>query len=69
MRADGAGASHGLLGWLTAQNHHRGRRVEYSIGFALTEALRQAIMMMPEKAWTPAIDTDGGSGPEATSPS
>ena len=37
IRADGAGASHGLLDWLTEQNQLRGRGVEYSIGFALTE--------------------------------
>jgi hypothetical protein len=34
--------------------------VQYSIGFALTEALRQAIMLVPEKVWTPALDADGG---------
>jgi hypothetical protein len=60
IRADGAGASHGLLDWLTDQNQIRGRRVEYSIGFALTEALRQAIMLVPEKVWEPALDADGG---------
>jgi hypothetical protein len=60
IRADGAGASHGLLDWLTEQNQIRGRRAEYSIGFALTEALRQAIMLVPEKVWTPALDADGG---------
>jgi hypothetical protein len=60
IRADGAGASHGLLDWLTDHNQVRGRRVEYSIGFALTEALRQAIMLVPEKVWEPALDADGG---------
>lgn len=60
VRADGAGASHGLLDWLTDQNQVRGRRVEYSIGFALTEAVRQAILLVPEKVWTPALDADGG---------
>jgi hypothetical protein len=34
--------------------------VEYSVGFALTEALRQAIMLVPETVWTPALDADGG---------
>ena len=29
-------------------------------GFAVTEALRQAIMLVPEKVWTPAFDADGG---------
>jgi hypothetical protein len=60
IRADGAGASHGLLDWLTEQNQIRGRRVDYSIGFALTEALRQAIMLVPATVWTPALDADGG---------
>jgi len=60
IRADGAGASHGLLDWLTEQNQIRGRRVQYSIGFALTEALRQAIMLVPATVWTPALDADGG---------
>ena len=60
IRADGAGASHRLLDWLTEQNQIRGRRVDYSIGFALTEALRQAIMLVPATVWTPALDADGG---------
>jgi hypothetical protein len=60
IRADGAGASHGLLEWLTGLNEVRGRRVEYSIGFGLTAALRQAIMLVPDKVWTPALDADGG---------
>lgn len=34
--------------------------MQYSIGFALTEALRQAIMLVPEKVWTPTPDADGG---------
>ncbi len=49
-----------MLNWLTGLNDVRGRQVEYSVGFALTEALRQAIMLVPEKVWTPALDVDGG---------
>ena len=60
IHVDGAGASHGLLDWLTEQNQRRGHRVQYSIGFALTEALRQAIMLVPATVWTPALDADGG---------
>jgi Transposase DDE domain group 1 len=60
IRADGADASHGLLDWLTEQNQLRGRRVDYSIGFALTEALRQAITVVLATVWTPALDADGG---------
>ena len=33
VRADGAGATHELLDWLTAQGQVRGRRLEYSVGF------------------------------------
>ena len=43
VRADGAGASHGLLDWLTAQDAKRGRSVEYSVGFAVTDQVRTAI--------------------------
>jgi len=60
IRADGAGASHGLLDWLSEQNQIRGQRVDYSIGFPLTEALRQAIMLVPATVWEPALDADGG---------
>src|SRR5690606_37920564 len=33
--------------------------VEYSVGFAITESLREAINLVPKKAWTPALDADG----------
>jgi len=60
IRSDGAGASHGLLDWLHAQGQVRGRSVEYSVGFAVTEKLRDAINLVPKKIWAPAIDADGG---------
>ena len=59
VRADGAGASHGLLDWLTAQDAKRGRSVEYSVGFAVTDQVRTAISRVPARAWTPAVDVDG----------
>lgn len=59
IRSDGAGASHGLLDWLTDQGKVRGRSVEYSVGFAITEKLREAIDLVPKKVWTPALDADG----------
>ncbi len=59
VRADGAGASHGLLDWLTALNAKRGRTVEYSVGFAVTDKVRDAISKVPKKAWAPAIDPEG----------
>ena len=60
IRSDGAGASHKLLDWLTEQNQVRGRSVEYSVGFAVTEKIREAITLVPKQMWTPATDVDGG---------
>jgi DDE family transposase len=58
VRADGAGASHDLLAWLTGQNTPR-RKVEYSVGFAVTDRVRTAITRIPKRVWTPALDGDG----------
>jgi hypothetical protein len=60
IRSDGAGASHKLLDWLTKQDQVRGRRIEYSVGFAITETVRDAIALVPETVWTPATNADGG---------
>ena len=60
VRSDGAGASHKLLDWLTTQSRVRGRRLEYSVGYAVTEKIREAIKVVPETVWTPASDADGG---------
>lgn len=59
VRSDGAGASHGLLEWLTAQDEIRGRSMEYSLGFPITAALREAITKVPATGWTPAVEADG----------
>ena len=60
IRCDGAGSSHALLDWLTEHGQVRGRRVEYSVGFAVTEKIRTAIKLVPKQIWTPASDADGG---------
>jgi hypothetical protein len=59
IRCDGAGASHALLDWLSDQGKLRGRRLDYSVGFAVNGAVRDAISLLPEHAWTPASDADG----------
>jgi hypothetical protein len=59
VRADGAGSSHKLLSWLSEQNLIRGRSLEFSVGFAVTEAVRAAITVVPAKVWTPATSADG----------
>jgi hypothetical protein len=60
VRADGAGASHGLLDWLTAQDAKRGRSVEYPVGFAVTDPVRTAITMVPARAWDPCRERRRG---------
>ncbi|MDQ3406066.1 MAG: transposase [Actinomycetota bacterium] len=60
VRCDGAGASHDLLDWLTEQGQVRGRSVDYSVGFAITEKIREALALVPKQVWTPATDADGG---------
>jgi hypothetical protein len=59
VRADGAGASHALLDWLTGQDAKRGRRVDYSVGFPVTQRVRDAIRLVPPTAWQAAVDADG----------
>ena len=59
VRADGAGASHGLLDWLTGLDAKPGRHVQYWVGFAITETVRHAIGLVPAAAWQVAVDADG----------
>lgn len=59
IRSDGAGASHGLVEWLTSQNAKRGRSVEYSLGFPVTGAVRETITKVPKAVWVPAVEADG----------
>jgi hypothetical protein len=59
VRTDGAGASHGLLDWLTGLDAKRGRRVDYSVGFPVTDPVRHAIANVPNEAWQVALDADG----------
>lgn len=55
IRTDSAGGTHEFLNWLTA----RGRRLSYSVGMAITDAIHQAVLLVPAAAWTPAIEPDG----------
>lgn len=54
VRTDGGGGTHEFLNYL----HHR--RLSYSVGFTLTEAIVAGITAIPDSAWTPAYDTAGG---------
>jgi Transposase DDE domain group 1 len=55
IRADSGGGTHEFLDWLTA----RSRRLHYSVGMTITEAIADAIGKVPAGAWTPAYDGDG----------
>ncbi|MGN9779739.1 IS1380 family transposase [Micromonospora sp. H33] len=60
VRGDSAAATHTVLDWLTAQDAKRNRRVEYSLGWSISEAERAAISALPTAAWSPALAADGG---------
>jgi Transposase DDE domain group 1 len=53
VRADSAGATHGLL------DYCREASLRFSVGYELTEGIRQAILQIPADAWIPALDQDG----------
>jgi hypothetical protein len=57
LRVDCAGSSHGLLDWC------RDGRIEFSVGYELNEAVRAAILQIPDSAWVSALDQDGAPRP------
>ena len=53
VRADSAGATHELLDFCRDGN------LRFSVGFELTEPIRQAILALSADAWVPALTQDG----------
>ena len=53
VRADSAGATHGLT------DYCRDANLRFSVGHELTEPVRAAILRIPEDAWVAALDQDG----------
>lgn len=53
VRTDSGGGTHEFL------NYCHQRRLQYSVGITLTEAMETAIDKLPKKVWTPAYDADG----------
>jgi hypothetical protein len=53
VRADSAGATHGLV------DYCRDASMRFSVGHDLTEPIRQAILKIPASAWVKALDADG----------
>ncbi|MFJ5032687.1 IS1380 family transposase [Streptomyces sp. NPDC088560] len=61
IRTDSAGCTHAFLDWLS----RRGRWLSYSVGMTITDAIHQAVLKIPKKAWTPAYDAEGTERPGA----
>ena len=53
LRVDSAGASHELLQFC------RDGQIGFSVGFAVGETVRQAILQIPDETWVSALDQDG----------
>jgi len=53
VRADSAGATHEVMDFC------REHRLRYTVGYELTDAVRAAILKLPEDAWIAALATDG----------
>lgn len=53
LRSDSAGATHALLDFA------REARIRLSVGFDLTAPVREAIIALPERAWTAAANFQG----------
>jgi hypothetical protein len=53
VRADSAGATKAFL------SACRERNVTFSVGFPIDHTIRDAIRLLPDVAWSPALDTDG----------
>jgi Transposase DDE domain group 1 len=53
-RSDSAGASHDF-----ARACHE-TRIRFSLGYAIKQPVREAILALPESAWRPALNGDGG---------
>jgi hypothetical protein len=58
FRADGAGATKDLLAWIKAEAARHGYTWHYSVGFDVTEPVRDAIAAVPADVWAPALTPD-----------
>jgi hypothetical protein len=57
LRVDSAGACHELLDWC------REARIAFSVGYDLTETVREAILDIPDGDWVSALDQDATQRP------
>jgi len=59
VTADGAGASHGLIGRLDELARRPGHQLVYSVGWELGDRERRALHRVPQQAWQAAVDGRG----------
>lgn len=52
------GGTYAFGSWLA----RRGRRLPYSVGMTVTEAIHAHVLKVPASAWTPAVETGGEAG-------
>lgn len=62
---DGAGSSHRVIEHLTSLDARVGFTVEYSVGFDLDARVKNAISLLPEHVWSPALDAKGAAREDA----
>jgi hypothetical protein len=53
IRIDGAGTTHDVVEYLVAHG------LSYSVGFTLPTNTAELLALIPDRAWTPAYDSDG----------
>jgi hypothetical protein len=58
VRTDSAGSAKAFLAHVRDMRK-RGIRTFFSVGYAITEPVRQAVRAMPDHLWHPALDQDG----------
>ncbi len=58
VRADSAGGAKSFLAHLRALRD-RGIQTSFSVGYPVTESVRQAIRAVPDQFWHPALEQDG----------
>lgn len=64
VRSDGAGATKQWLSHLRGLRDRQGLEVSFSVGFTVTNQVKDAIGLLPCSAWTVAVDTDGQPRPD-----
>ncbi len=63
VRCDGAGATKEWLAHLRSLRDQRGLDVSFSVGFTVTNQVKDAIAVLPESVWTVAVDAAGKPRP------